>query len=112
MRPYLPQITVVTYVVAYAVVIPVDPALFPARQFFDSRKSLNDAAGILLSTSDIVNLSRARCFEKGMDKASNIFRMDVVADLFALVAEDFVFATLEVAFDEVTEEAMQFYPGM
>jgi hypothetical protein len=92
MRPYLTQITVITNVVAYAVVIPVGPALFPSRQFFDSRKRLNDAARILLSTSDIVNLSGARRFEKGMDKASNIFRMDVVADLFALIPDYLVFA--------------------
>jgi len=38
--------------------------------------------------------------------------VNVVPDLFAEVAEDAVLATFQVAFDQVTQEAMQFHAGM
>src|ERR1017187_3754902 len=38
--------------------------------------------------------------------------MDVVANLFALVSEDLVFTALDVALDQIAEEAMQLDAGM
>ena len=47
-----------------------------------------------------------------MDEARDIAAVNVVADLFALVAEDPVLAPLEVALHQIAEEAVQLHAGM
>ena len=45
-------------------------------------------------------------------KPRHVHRVDVVADLLALVAEDLVFAAFEVALHQVAEEAVQLDAGV
>src|SRR5262249_55926549 len=60
------------------------------------------------STTDIVDLAATRVFEEGMNESSYVQGVDVVADLLAFVAVDFVGASLHVAFDEIAQEPVQF----
>ena len=47
-----------------------------------------------------------------MNEARDVVRMNVVADLLALVAEDAVKAALDVAFDQVTQKPMKLDAAM
>ena len=68
---------------------------------------LEDAATVFFSTADVVDLARARRFDKAVDESSDIFAMDVVPYLFAFVAKHFVLATFQVALDQIAEETVQ-----
>jgi hypothetical protein len=54
-----------------------------------------------------VDLRAARILIKSLDKPGDVQRVNVVANLFAFVAVDFVKPTLEVALDQIAEESMQ-----
>lgn len=78
-----------------------------SRKLLGDLEGLPDGAGVGSSTADVVDLGDARRCDEFLDKTGDVVGVDVVADLFALVAEDFVFAPFEVAFDEVGEEPVK-----
>jgi len=109
---HLSQITVVADVIANAVLIHVGVLLGLAREPFGDLEGLEDGAAVLLASTEVVNLSDPWCLDKSRHEAGYIDRVDVIADLFPLVAEDAVLFALEVAFHEVAEESMKLDSGM
>lgn len=94
-------------VVADAVFIDVLEYLGFAGEFLGEFECFPDRARICAAAADVVNLSDAGSLDELLDEAGDIVGVDVIADLLALVAEDFILATFEVAFREVGEEAMK-----
>ena len=112
MRAHFPQIGVVADVVAGAVLVHVGEDLGLAGEFFDDLESLEDRGAVRLTAAEVVNLARARGRDEGRHEARDVERVDVVAHLFALVAENLVFAALEVAFHEVAKKTVELDAGV
>lgn len=94
--------------------VPIDVLihLFLAGEFLGNGKRLPDGARVGAAAADVIDLRDARSFEEFFNETSDVVGVDIVADLFALVAEDLVFATFEVAFDEVGKEAVELNSGV
>lgn len=108
MLPHFAQVREVTDVIADAVFIDVLKDLFFAGEFFGEGERLPDRAGVAAAASDVVDLSGAGGFDEFPDKRGDVVGMDVVADLFALVSENLVFTSFEVALHEVTQKSVEF----
>lgn len=80
---------------------------FP-RELFGESECFEDGAGVGASSADVVDLARSGSGDKRFDKGGDVVAVDLVPDLLAAVAEDFVFASFELTFHEVTEEAVEF----
>ena len=111
-RFHLPQVTVVAYVVADAVLIDVSVLLFFAGEFLRERKGLEDGATVIFTTTEVVDFGNPWSLNEGGYEAGDIKGVYVVADLFPFVAEDAVLLALKVALHEVAEEAVQLDPGV
>ena len=81
--------------------------LFFSREFLGDLESFPDGAGIGTATADVINFPDAGSFNELLNKAGDVVGVDVVADLFALVAENLVFAAFQVAFDQIGKEAVE-----
>ena len=112
MRLHLAEVAVVADVVADAVLINVSVLLFLAGEFLGDGKGLKDGAGVILPSPEVVDFCHTWSLDEGGHEASDIKRVDVIADLFPLVAEDSVFFPLEVALHEVAEEAVKLDAGV
>lgn len=106
------QIAVITDVVAAPVLVDVFVLLFPTGKGFGNGKRFENGTTIRLATPDVVDLGDSRGFNERCDEPSDVFGMDVVANLLPFVAKDSVEFPLQVAFHQVTEEAMKLDAGM
>ena len=95
--------------IADAVLLDVGMGLWLARHTFDHREGFENRARVGLAAAKVVHLAHARGFDKCRHEAGDVQGVDVVAHLLALVAEDFVFTSFEVAFDQVGQEAVQLH---
>lgn len=109
---HFPKVAVVADMVSDAVLIDVGVLLFLASEFLGDREGLEDGAGVLLTPAEVVDLCYTRCLDERCHEAGDIERVDVIADLLPLVAEDAVLFALEVAFNEVAEESVQLDAGV
>ena len=109
---HLPQVAIVADVVSDAVLIHVGVLLILSGEFLSDRKGLQDGAGVSPPSTKIVNLGNAWSLNEGSHEAGYIQRVDVIADLFPLVAEYPIFLLLEVTFHEVAEESVEFDAGV
>lgn len=98
--------------VADAVLVDILVDLGLPRKLLGELEGFPDGAGVVATTTDIVDFARARGFDELLDEASYIMGMDVVTDLLAFVSEDLVFSSFQVALHEVREETMQFDSGV
>ena len=106
------EVGVIADVVADAVFIDIGVDLRFTSKSFGNFEGFEDRAGIRLAATEVINLADAwRCHE-GRHEAGHIERVDVVAHLLALVAEEAVFPAFQVAFHQIAEEAMQFHTGV
>ena len=92
--------------------VDVGVSLAPAGEAFDEHEGLKDAAGVRLSAPEIVDLAAARVLCELVDEARNIAAVNIVSDLFALVAVDLILAIFEVALHKIAEETVQFHAGV
>lgn len=106
------EIGVVTNVVADAVLVDVRENLRFAGELFGNLERFEDRGAVGFATAEIVNLGHARGVDEGGHEAGDIERVDIIAHLFAFVAENLVLAAFEVALHEVAEEAVQFDAGV
>src|SRR5438552_1470246 len=112
MRLHLAQVAVITDVISDAVLFQIPPFHGQAGNFFDALKRLDDGAGVSLASTQVIDLTRAWSLPELKDETRNILRMDIVADLFALVAEDPILTTFQIALDQIAQETMQLDTGM
>lgn len=105
-------VAVVTNVVAYTVLINVGVLLFLAGKLFGDREGLKNRAGVLFPTTEVIDFGHTWGLDEGSHEAGDIKRVDVVTDLFPLIAKDTVFLSLEVALHEIAKEAVQLDAGM
>ena len=78
----------------------------------DHIERFENGAGVVFAAAEIVDFGDARGLPEFEHEAGDVFGVNIVADLFAFVAEDLVFAAFHVALDQVTEEAVEFHAGM
>ena len=109
---HFPEVAVVADVVSDAVLVHIGEGLFHSGEGFGDLEGFEDRAGVSFSTAEVVDLRDARGFAEFPHEAGHILAVDVVAHLLALVAVDLVFATFEIAFHEVAEEAVEFHAGV
>jgi len=88
-------------VIAGAGLVEIDAAHLLAGDGFDFFKSLEDGDAVGAAAAEVVDLAAAGVSDEYRDEAGDVEGMDVVSDLLALVAEDFVLGIREIALDEV-----------
>lgn len=59
------------------------------------------------STADVVHLTASRCLEELVESANQVGAVDIVANLFALVAEDGVGSAGHGTLHQVSQETVQ-----
>ena len=84
------QIGDVTDVVALAVLLDVFPVKFLPGHFLDFGNGLEHGDAVLAAATKIVDLSPSRRLPKLVHESGYVMRVDVVADLLALISEDLV----------------------
>ena len=60
----------------------------------------------------VVDLADSGIIDELPHKTRHVLGVNVVSDLFSLVAVDLVFAALDIASDQIAQEAVQFDAGM
>src|SRR5450631_1382517 len=108
----LMEVGIVANVVADSVLLHIAVNLGLSRKLLDELECLQDRRAVGSSASQVVHFSSPWRLDERCHEPRDVERMDIVPNLFALVAEDFVFALLKVAFDEVAEEPVQLYSGV
>ena len=98
--------------VSFPVLIEIFVRHFDSGYFLNQSEGLKNRNRILAAAPNILNFSPARLLNELMHELHNIIGMNVVPHLFAAVAKDSVFSAFEIASDEVTEEPVEFDPGM
>ena len=78
----------------------------------DEVEGFEDGDGIRASSADVIDLAPARRGDEAFHERGDIVAVNVVAHLFALVAEHAVGAAFEVALDEVAQEAVQLHTAV
>ncbi|MEN9470630.1 MAG: hypothetical protein RL630_2363, partial [Verrucomicrobiota bacterium] len=108
MGAHFSEVGIVADMVTDTVFVHIGEGLCFAGEAFRDFEGFEDRAGICFATAEVVDLALARSGDEGSHESGDIERVDVVADLFAFVTKDSVFAALEVAFHEIAEETMEF----
>src|SRR5688500_15699028 len=97
MRLHFAQVADGAVVVACAVLLDVLEAHRFTADRGDALERLEDRARIAAPAAEVVDLADPRVLPKRLDEPGHVARVDVVADLLALVAEDLVRAPFEIA---------------
>ena len=98
--------------IAHSRLIQVNVFLLAARDRGDQVERFQDRAGMVLAAAKIVDFPATRVFRDLIDEFRDVGRVDVIADLFSLVAKYSVGAFFQIAADQVTEEAVEFHASM
>ncbi len=98
--------------VAAARLVQVSVNLLLAGAGLGHFEGFQDGAGVVFAAAEVIDLAGAGCLAELEHEAGHVQCVDIVADLFAFVAVDLVFAAFQVALHQVTEEAVQLDPGM
>src|SRR5665213_2425973 len=95
-------------VVADAVVLDVSPRKFFAANFFAERNRLEHRAVRMAAAAHVINFAGARRFCELPERLDKVVAVDVVAHLFAFVAEHAIRPARGGAFHQIGQEAVQF----
>src|ERR1035441_5319684 len=109
-RFYLAQVAVVTNMVSATRLVQIGMNLLFAGARQGHLKGFKDRAGVFFAPAQIIDLAGAGRLIELEHEARHICRMDIVADLFALIAINLVFAAFKIALHQVAEEAVQLDP--
>ena len=111
-RSHLPQITVVTYVVAYPIFVHIHVLLSLASKSLRDLERFQNRTTVRFPSSQIVDFGASRCFNECRHELGDVLSVNIVPNLFASIAENAILTTLEIAFDEIAQKAVQLYAGM
>ncbi len=98
--------------VAGAVLVHVFVIHFFAAQGRRAVEGFEDGHAVRASAADVIDFAATRFFIERVDETRHVERVDVVTNLFAFIAENFVELTFDVAFDEVAQKAVQFHAAV
>lgn len=107
MRFHFTEVAVVADMISDAVLVDIGISLSFAGEFFNHGEGLQDRACVLFAAADVVNLPTARSGSEANDEAGDVFGVNIVAHLLTFIAENLVFTTLNVAADQITQEAVE-----
>jgi hypothetical protein len=102
MLPQLVEIADVANVIALAHLIAVFPFHRSAGQFFHSQERFENRARIAASAADVIHFRTTRCGEEPLRKLGYIEGVDIVPNLFSLVAVNVIAAPRYMHSDQVT----------
>src|SRR5437867_562446 len=103
-RPHFGQIADVADVITLAVPIDVLPLHELTADGGDALERLEDRDAVPAAAAEVIDFSYTWAGKEGVDESSDVQRVNVVADLLALVAINPVKTSLDVALDEVAQE--------
>ena len=106
-RPRLGQVADVADVVALAVLVDVVGSASPCRSSPPHARRLRGASRCSSPAAEVVDLADRGSCAKAWINVGDVERVNVVADLLALIAVHLVGRPFHVALDEVAEEAVQ-----
>src|SRR5215831_2612479 len=86
--------------VAHAVAVVISPSDLPCGHRLDHLKALQDRRVALPSTAEVIHLPNPGCSHEGFEGAHHINTMDLIADLFPLVAKNRECLAARGGFDE------------
>lgn len=105
---HLGEVADVADVIAFAVFIEILVVHLLSADGGDAIEGFKDGDAVGSAAADVVNLATTGGLGELMHEADDIEGVDVVPDLFALVSEDLVLSSRDVALDEVAEESVEF----
>ena len=112
MRFELAQIADVTYVIALARLIGVQPLDFPAAQILDPSNRFENGDAIAAPAPEVIDLAapriRSKCFHRGDD----VVTMNVIPHLLAFISVDCVSAAGKCYAHEIRKESVQLDPAV
>lgn len=106
-RLQLLQIGYVADMVSRAILINVLVFHRLAGYLRNKSESLQYGYRVVTSTTKIVNFAFSRCGDESLDKCHNVVAVYVVSDLLSFVTEYLVGTALDIAFDQIAEEAVE-----
>src|SRR5271154_6920314 len=84
----LAQVADVTDVIAFARLLAIYPLNFLAGQFLNARDRFEPRPAVRAPAAKIVNFARPRIFRESFHRGNHVVTVNIVADLFSLVAEE------------------------
>ena len=107
MAAHFAEIAVIANMIADSILVEVAVDLSLPGEFFGNPEGLENRGGVRFAAAEIVDLADARSSDESGHETRDIERVNVVANLFSFVSENFVLTTLQIAFHEVAEETME-----
>ena len=92
--------------VSFAVLIDIFVGHLLSGDLFDQIKRFQNRDGVIATTAQVVNLRNPRCLDELIHELRDVERMDIVANLFAFIAEHLIGSALEITPDQVAEETV------
>ena len=109
---HFPQITVIADMVSGPRLVDVSYVDRSAADLPDQTDRFEEGATVFPAAADIVNLSAAWVLEEFPDKTGHIEGVDIVADLFPMIAKDGILLCGVMALHKIVQEAVQLDPAM
>jgi hypothetical protein len=104
------EVADVANVVAIAIFIDVFVIHLLPGQLLDTVKSFEDRARILPTNADVIHLTTTWVVVDLFDGPRNVVAVDVIADLFTLVAKDAISPAQKLNFNQVREKPVELDP--
>lgn len=95
------QVAVVADVISGAILVYVLPLHLISGDFPGFLECFQNGTRVWLASAQVIDFSYTRIAPELIHEAGDVFRVNVIADLLASIAIDFVFASLHAALDEV-----------
>src|SRR3990172_1747285 len=112
MGPELSKVGDVADVVAFARLLDVPPRDLVPGKLLDSSHRLKNRNAVAAPATEIIDLAGTRLARKLLDGTDDVETVDVVAHLFAFVAEYRIGSTLERCFDQICQETVKLDAGV
>src|SRR5271170_7863886 len=93
--------------VTHPITVDIKIILFLTRHLFNHLKAFENRTGISLSSPQVVSFPAPWLPVKLIHQTRNILRVDIVTNLFPLIAINVVLFPLDIAADQIAQEAMK-----
>ena len=93
--------------ISFAVLIDVIIQHLFSGDFFDKSECLQDRDRVVATSAKVINFCNTRGLNEFVHESRDVERMNIVANLFTFITENFVGFALQIAADQVAEKSMQ-----